>query len=364
MRTVDPYRPPTTGGAAGYLRIATEEAYAPPELFDAYRPLLDGGSDDVGFHSLMGHYMDSDAERPKFIRSRLQDLGVLRLAEMDAAGVDHAILSLTSPGTNALGSGVGHEIAALSNDRLSEAVAAHPDRFSALAAVGFADIPGAVKELERGINDLGLKGLICNSHINGEYLDNPRFWPLLEALESLEVPLYLHPNTPSAEMIKPLHEAGIDGAIFGFGVETSTHLLRLIVSGTLDRFPGLRIVVGHLGEALPFWFYRLDYMHAGQVRSQRYEVIKPLQLKPSEYFQRNIWLTTSGMPWAPTIMYCRQVVGADRVMYAMDYPYEYAPDEVTMQDELPLVSSELAAFFQDNAVRTFGLNLDVIRGAH
>lgn len=352
----------TTGGSAGYLRIATEEAYAPPELFEAYRPLLEGDFDDIGFHSLWGHYLDSPAERPQFVRSRLQDLGELRLSEMDAAGIDHAVLALTSPGTQVLDPETAHRIAVITNDRLAEAVKNHPTRFSALAAVGFGDIPGAVKELERAITKLGLKGLICNSHIRGEYLDNPRFYPLLEAVEALDVPIYLHPNTPPNDMIKPLYEAGIDGSIFGFSVETATHLLRLIVSGTLDRFPRLRIVVGHLGEALPFWFYRLNYMHAGQVKAKRYKSIKPLELRPSDYFHRNIWLTTSGMPWVPTIMYVRQVVGADRVMYAMDYPYEYTPAEVSMQDALPLAPAERKQFFQDNAVRTFNLDLATLQG--
>lgn len=352
----------TTGGSAGYLRIATEEAYAPAELFDAYRPLLEGGSDDIGFHSLMGHYLDSKADRPEFVRSRLQDLGELRLKEMDAAGIDHAVLSLTAPGTQVLDADTAHQIAVLTNDRLAEAVKKHPSRFSALAAVGFGDIPGAVRELERAVTKLGLKGVICNSHIHGEYLDNPRFYPLLEAVQALDVPLYLHPRTPPNDMIRPLYEAGIDGSIFGFSVETSTHLLRLIVSGTLDRFPRLRIIVGHLGEGLPFWLYRLNYMHAGQVRAKRYESIKPLELRPSDYFHRNIWLTTSGMPWVPTILYVRQVVGADRVMYAMDYPYEYTPGEVSMQDALPLAPVERKQFFQDNAVSAFGLDLETIQG--
>ena len=353
----------TTGGSAGYLRIATEEAWAPAELFEAYRPLLDGGSDDIGFRSLIGHYMDNSSARPDFVRSRLQDLGDLRLKEMDESGIDHAILALTAPGTQVFDAETAHRIAVSSNDQLAEAVKKHPSRFSGLAAVGFGDIPGAVNELERSVRTLGLKGLICNSHIHGEYLDNPKFYPLLEALEALDVPLYLHPRTPPNDMIRPLYEAGIDGSIFGFAVETSTHLLRLIVSGTLDRFPRLRIIVGHLGEGLPFWLYRLNYMHAGQVRAKRYESIKPLELRPSDYFFRNIWLTTSGMPWAPPIMYTRQVVGADRVMYAMDYPYEYTPGEVSMQDALPLAPAERKQFFQDNAVSAFGLDLKTIQGS-
>jgi 5-carboxyvanillate decarboxylase len=352
--------PLSTRGEVGYLRIATEEAFAPPEMLKAYRHKLDTDTEDTGFISLMGHYLTSDAERPRFVRAGLQDLGELRLAHMDAAGIDHAVMALTSPGTQALAVDEAREIAAISNERLAEACRAHPDRFSALAAVGFDDAKTAVEELDRAVGTLGLKGLICNSHINGHYLDESRFYPILEAVEALGVPLYLHPNSPSNRMIAPLHEAGIDGAIFGFAVETSTHLLRMITAGVFDRFPNLKLVVGHLGEALPYWFYRLDYMHAAQVKSKRYEVIKALELTPSEYFHRNIWLTTSGMPWAPTIMYARQVVGADRVMYAMDYPYQYLDDEVRMQDALPLTVPEKKQFFQDIAVEVFGLDLAAI----
>jgi 5-carboxyvanillate decarboxylase len=113
--------------------------------------------------------------------------------------------------------------------------------------------------------------------------------------------------------------------------------------------------VGHLGEALPFWMYRLDYMHGATVRSGRYEAMKPLELQPSDYLKRNIWVTTSGMAWAPAIMFCREVLGADRVMYAMDYPYEYSVDEVRWQDDLPLTVAEKKRFYQTVAEDVFGL---------
>jgi 2,3-dihydroxybenzoate decarboxylase len=115
------------------------------------------------------------------------------------------------------------------------------------------------------------------------------------------------------------------------------------------------MVVGHLGEALPFWMYRLDYMHGATVRSGRYESMQPIELKPSEYLRRNIWITTSGMAWAPAIMFCREVLGADRVMYAMDYPYEYQVDEVRWQDDLPLTVAEKKQFYQTIAEDVFGL---------
>ncbi|HKS47489.1 MAG TPA: amidohydrolase family protein [Amycolatopsis sp.] len=346
----------TTGGAVGYRRIATEEAWAPPEMFDLYRRMLERGEGGAGFRTLMGHFVMSDSARAQFVRNRLQDLGEQRLADMDAAGLDHAVLSLTSPGTQSLDPDAAREIAKNSNDLLAEACRRHPGRFSGLAAVGFEDVPGAVKELDRGITELKLKGVICNSHIRGRYLDEQQFYPILEAIEALNVPLYLHPNMPNDSMIGTLAEAGLDGGIYGFAVETGMHLLRIITAGVLDRFPNLRIVVGHLGEGLPFWFYRFDYMHAVHVATNRHKAIKPLELKISEYFRRNIWLTTSGMPWAPTITYVREVVGPDRLMYAMDYPYQYLPEEVRMQDALPLSTGEKKQFFQDNAIRVFDLD--------
>lgn len=349
--------PLTTGGEIGYLRIATEEAYAPAEMLDLYRELLDEPGVDPGFASLMGFYLRSDAERPAAVRRKLADLGEERLADMDAAGVDHAILALTAPGTQVFDPARARDVARLANERIAEACRAHPARFSGLAAVGFEDAPSAVAELERGVKELGLKGLVCNSHIRGHYLDEERFYPILEAAEALDVPIYLHPQTPPRDMIRPMLEAGLDGAIFGFGVETGMHLLRMIVRGVFDRFPGLRVVVGHLGEALPFWLYRLDYMHAAQQRAARYQGNPRLELTVSEYLRRNVWVTTSGMAWAPAIMFCREVLGPDRVMYAMDYPYEYVPDEVRAQDALPLPLPELRRFYETNAIEVFRLDL-------
>jgi 5-carboxyvanillate decarboxylase len=125
----------------------------------------------------------------------------------------------------------------------------------------------------------------CDSHTQGEYLDDPKFWPIFEAAEAVDTPIYLHPNTPPRNMVGPMLEAGLDGAIYGFTVETGLHLLRIITAGVFDRFPRLRIVVGHLGEALPFWLYRLDYMHAATVKAGRHEAIRPIGRRPSEYLR-------------------------------------------------------------------------------
>src|ERR1700729_3241737 len=340
----------------GYLRIATEEAFATPEILAAWREMLDSGSvDDPGFRSLWGFYLTSDAERPTLLRERLVNLGERRLADMDATGIDRQIISLTAPGAQIFDAARGSAMAAMANDQLAEACRRYPGRFSGLTAIAPQDPAGAVAEIERGARSLGFNGVIINSHTHDEYLDDPKFWPIFEAAEALDTPIYLHPNTPSRGLIGPMLEAGLDGAIFGFGVETGMHLLRMIVAGVFDRFPGLKLVVGHLGEALPFWLSRLDYMHAATVRSRRYAQMRELEAKPSDYLRRNVWVTSSGMAWAPAIMFTREVLGGDRVLYAMDYPYQYVAAEVTAQDELPLSPDEKKAFFQTTAERVFRL---------
>lgn len=345
-----------TGGEQGYLRIATEEAFCPPEIAAAWREMIaNGESDDAGFVSLVGFYQTHSSERARAINERLLDLGERRLADMDATGIDRQIISLTAPGTQVFGTDRATGFATLANDQLAEACRRHPDRFTGLTAIAPQDPAHAVKEIERGARQLGLKGVIINSHTHGEYLDDEKFWPIFEAAESLDAPIYLHPTTPPKAMIGPLLEAGLDGAIYGFAVETGMHLLRIITSGVFDRFPGLKMVVGHLGEALPFWLYRLDYMHAATVRAKRYERMKPLRRKVSEYLRENVWFTTSGMAWAPAIQFCREVLGADHVLYSMDYPYEYEADEVVAQDALSLSPEEKKTFFQTNAERLFHL---------
>jgi 2,3-dihydroxybenzoate decarboxylase len=154
----------------------------------------------------------------------------------------------------------------------------------------------------------------------------------------LNVPIYLHPNTPPPDMIGPLLERGLDGAIYGFAVECGMHLLALITSGLFDRFPNLRIVVGHLGEGLPFWMFRLDFMHRAQVVSKRHERLRPLKRTISDYLRENVYFTTSGMAWEPAVMFTRSVVGANRVLYAMDYPYQYVPEEVAAMEALPIAA--------------------------
>jgi len=257
------------------LRIAAEEAWAPPELLKRYQALLaDGSHRDPGFESLWGFYGRNTAVGG--VMERMQDLGTLRLADMDATGIARQVLSLTAPGVQVFDADTAVGLARSSNEQLSEAIRKYPDRFAGLAAIAPQNPRAAAQELERGVRTLGLKGAIVNSHTRGEYLDDPKFWDIFAAGESLSVPIYLHPTTPSPAMIAPFLERGLDGAIFGFAVETGLHMLRIIVSGAFDRFPKLKIVVGHLGEGLPYWLFRIDFMHTRMVAAGRYRSVKKL----------------------------------------------------------------------------------------
>jgi 2,3-dihydroxybenzoate decarboxylase len=345
-----------TGGDRGYLRIATEEAFATREQIDCYLRMVTDGTADQGMVSLWGFYARSPSERATQIIERLLDLGSQRLRHMDETGIDRAILALTSPGAQPLPDvAEARGLAERANDYLAEQVAAHRDRYVGLSTVAPQDPEWSAREIVRGARELGFKGVQINSHTRGQYLDHPKFDPIFRALADTGQPLYIHPATPPDSMIGPMLEAGLDGAIFGFGVETGLHLLRLITSGIFDRYPQLQIMVGHMGEALPFWVYRLDYMHQASVRSGRYAFMKPLKKTILEYLRSNVLITTSGMAWAPAILFTQQVVGEDRVMYAMDYPYQFHADEVRTHDNLDIPLATKKKLMQTNAERWFRL---------
>ena len=152
-------------------------------------------------------------------------------------------------------------------------------------------------------------------------------------------------------MIKPFVKRGLDTAIMGFGVEVALHTLGIITSGALDRFPKLKIVIGHGGEGLPYWLYRIDYMQ----EYNRQAFMPKLKMLPSDYMKRNIYITTSGLPWAPAITMAQSVLGMDRVLYAMDYPYQYRVEEVKMTDRFPISAVNKKKLFQKNAEKVFSL---------
>lgn len=342
--------------AEGYKRIATEEAFAPPFVVDAWIKLLETkGSDEPSFNSLHGFYLLHPAPRAAAIRRKLQDLGDERIADMDAAGIDKQVVAITAPGPQIFDKATGPRIAIDANDWTAEQIARNPSRFAALTAIAPQDPAKAAQEIERGMTRLGFKGVIINSHTQSEYLDDPKFWPIFEAAEANDAAIYLHPTGPCKGMAEPMIAAGLEGAIYGFAVDTAMHAIRIMTAGVFDRFPKLKLVLGHGGEAIPFWLSRLDYMHAATVKAGRYPSMKPVKRTISEYMRENVWVTNSGVAWEPAIMFCRQVLGADRVLYAMDYPYQYQPDEVLVSDRLPITPEEKKLYFQGNAERVFGL---------
>jgi len=334
-----------------YKRIATEEAWAPADLLQRYRTMAANKSiDDPGFIALWTRL----GARTQ-LGDRLSDIGSRRLADMDASGIDLQILSLTSPGVQVFDAATATAIASETNDQVAEAVRAHPTRFAALAAVAPQDPSAAAREIDRAVRTLGLKGVIVNSHTRGECLDDPKFWEIFEAAESLNVPIYIHPQAPPPAMIGPYVERGLEGALWGFAAETGLHALAIIRSGALDRFPKLRIVIGHAGEALPFWLFRLDYMN----RTARPAIrtgAAALDKQISEYMKEHFYVTTSGMAWAPVITFIQSVLGVDRVLYAMDYPYQFEVSEVIASDEVPMSTADRKKFFQTNAEQVFALS--------
>jgi len=348
--------PLETGGGRGYLRIATEEAFATREQIDGLLRLIREGKADKGVTSLWSYYGQSPSERATAVLERLLDLGDRRIADMDATGIDVAVLALTSPGGQPFEAEEAKGIVRRANDQLAAAVEQHPTRYVGLTSIVPQDPEWSVQEIRRGAEELGFKGVMVNSHTQGHYLDEPAFDPIFRALAEVGQPLYIHPQTPPDSMIDPLLEAGLDGAIYGFGVEMGMHLLRLMTTGIFDRYPDLQIIAGHGCEALPFWLYRLDYMHQGAVRSQRYERIKPLKKGLVDCMRENVLATTSGLPSPPSIKLCIEVMGEDRVMYAMDYPYQYVADEVRTHDNLDLPPATLRKLMQTNAERVFGFS--------
>jgi len=338
------------------IRIAAEEAWAPPEILARYRKLLEEkpASWDPGFRSLWGFFLGATPRATQLV-ARIQDLGAQRIADMDATGIAKQLVFLSAPGVQVFDGSTAVSLSTDLNDQLLQKIRQYPERYAALAAIAPQAPNAAAAELQRSVKKLGFKGAVINSHTQGEYLDDAKYWEIFEAAEALDVPLYLHPNTPPPAMIDPFLPRGLDGAIYGFAVETGLHLLRIVVAGVFDRFPRLKMVVGHLGEGLPFWLFRIDFMHRAMVAAKRYPGVQPLKKKPSDYLKENVWVTTSGMQWAPAILFSQQVLGVDRVLYAMDYPYQFVPEEVKVTDELPISEDDRKKLYQLNAERVFKL---------
>jgi predicted TIM-barrel fold metal-dependent hydrolase len=253
------------------------------------------------------------------------DLGAKRLAHMDAAGVDVQVLSFGSPGTQGFGADVAVPMARDANDRAHDAIKAHPDRFAAFAALPTADPQASAKELERAVTKLGFKGAMIHGHTQGSFLDEKKYWVIFEAAQSLGVPIYLHPTYPHPDAIKAYFQGYEDlaRAAWGFATDTSTHFLRIVFAGVFDAYPKLQIILGHLGEGLPFAMHRLnDHTYRAAAR-------RGLKRTPLEYLKQNMLVTTSGNWYEPAFVCTMLALGADRILFAVDWPYE--PNNIGME---------------------------------
>ncbi|WP_375476554.1 amidohydrolase family protein [uncultured Nostoc sp.] len=345
-----------------FKKIAIEEAFATPELFEEWRKLLVTDAEkEPGFQKLYKPFLNSPAT--KEIRDRLINVGASRIRDMDLYGIDMQILSITSPGIQVFSADKAVYLAKKSNDQLAEFISAYPERYAGLAAVAPQAPNEAARELERAVKYLGMKGAIINSHTQGEYLDKSKYWVLFEAAQALDIPIYLHPRTPSPEMIKPFLSYGLEGAGWGFAIETSTHAMRLILSGLFDRFPKLKFVLGHLGEGIPFWLSRIDSRFANQtwIKMDDSSRVKQLQKKPSEYFMDNFVVATSGVNWTPALMFALSVLGSDRILFAIDYPYESIALAVEGIDNTPMSDADRKKIYHLNAENLFKLKTDVTK---
>jgi len=290
---------------------------------------------------------------------KLYDRGEGRLKDMDEAGIDMQVLFIGTlsqdevRASEKLDASDATAIAKTINDGLSEVVKKYPKRFTGLAALPMGNPSQAADELERAVKELGLKGGEICSNVRGEYLDDEKFGVVFERAEKLGVPIYIHPRQPSLAIRKPFTDyPGMHGSMFGFAIDASLNALRMIYGGVFDKYPGLKIVLGHMGEALPFWMWRIDNrLHRETV--PRFG--KKIKKNPSDYIKENIFITTSGMFFIPALLCAYLALGADRILFAVDYPMESNKVAVEFMEKAPICDSDKEKIYHLNAEKLLGL---------
>lgn len=286
---------------------------------------------------------------PPIIRDKLFDLYDTRLKEMDASGIDVQVLSHGAPSAQRFDAASGPEIAKGANDRLNEVVRRHPTRFQGFAALPTANPKAAADELERTVTKYGFKGAMIHGLSNGQkFLDLPEFWPIFERAQALDVPIYMHPAVPHPAFIDAYLKdylkdfPGITNAAWGFTVETATQGIRLVLSGVFDKYPKLKIILGHLGEGLPFLLWRIDHALSRPGG-------KPLNFR--ETFREHFWITTSGN-FSDAAMLCSMMeLGADRILFSVDYPYVENQPGMDWMKHLAISTEDKEKVYSGNAKR-------------
>jgi len=320
--------------------IALEEHFASPGF-------LDGPGREFKEQALR-----SGARAGKVL-DELAEVGDKRVAEMDAAGIAMQVLSLNYPGTEQLAAAEALPATREANDFLAEAVKKHPTRFAGLAALPTAAPEEAAAELELMVRRHGFKGAIINGHNRGRYLDDKFYWPILERAEALDVPIYLHPTPPPQPIIdasyggfSPAVTFLLSGPGWGWHIETAIHVIRIILGGVFDRYPKLQIVIGHLGEGLPFMLPRLDNMVP--------EITK-LKRPISDYLRQNIHYTFSNFNFPAAFLDLLLEVGVGRIMFSVDYPYGSMASSRAFLEQLPVSAADRERIAHGNAEALFGV---------
>jgi 2,3-dihydroxybenzoate decarboxylase len=278
------------------------------------------------------------------------DLGEKHVAAMDEAGIDMQVLSFAAPQIKDAKRSI--DMMMEGNNRAAEAVKKYPSRFSAFASMPLADPKAAVAELERAINKLGFVGGFVAGTINGEFLDQKKYWPVLECAESHDAPIYMHPYFPLPSLMETYFKGReeLGGPEWGFMVDASCHFMRLVTSGVFDQFPRLKIILGHLGESIP---YNLDRINN---RLSAYAKAKNLKKAPEDYFRENMVVTTSGNFSIPSLLCAINTIGVDNVLFAVDWPNESNKVAVDFLKHLPVGKPDLEKIAYKNAERVLRLN--------
>ncbi|MGD8982655.1 MAG: amidohydrolase family protein [Desulfobacteraceae bacterium] len=298
------------------------------------------------------HTADVGQPYGELLLNTLLDLEKQRLKKMDECGIDIQVLSLSAPGIERLAPDVGTDLAKKTNNVLSEVIKKFPDRFMGFAALAPNNPGEAADELKRTVEELGFKGWNTHSNFGDTYLDDQPYWPILQRAEELDVPIYLHPTVPAFPQIRT-YGFTLAGAGFGFGFEAAMCMMRLILSGVFDKYPRLKIILGHLGEALPFLLKRIDWAY---VRSFDPSARPELAKKPSEYLKNNVFVTTSGNYYEPAFTCTKEALGLERILLGTDYPYEDPRECLEFLEGLPLSQEEKDKIYGSNA-RQIGIKV-------
>jgi predicted TIM-barrel fold metal-dependent hydrolase len=291
---------------------------------------------------------DGPEGRAPETRRRLDDLGDLRIKEMDEAGIDVQVISHGAPSTQRLDAETAVRLARNVNDRLAQAIAAYPDRFAAFAALPTPDPKAAADELERTVTQLGFKGAMVHGLTNGVFFDDKRFWPIFERAQALDVPLYVHPAVPHSAVVKAYYQdyladfPTLRTAAWGFTVETATQGIRLVLSGVFDAYPDVKIILGHMGEGLPFLLWRID--HALSRPGNR-------SVSFREQFSQHFYITTSGNFSTPALLCSMMELGVDRILFSVDWPFVPNIPGTKWMNELQLSAEDKIKILSGNAKR-------------